>query len=563
MRYNRSCTRNPHSHGGFRMFYERRTSLSRRSRASKYWDRTHKYGIRVPKSYIEACQLDAENGNTAWRDAVAMEMKNVRPAFQVYEGAEKDLVGYQKIRCHMIYDIKLGENFRRKARLVAGGHTTNTPSSLTYSSVVSRDSVRICLLIAALNGLDVLSCDIQNAYLTAPCREKVYTVAGPEFGPEEAGKLMVIKQALYGLKSSGAAFHAKCAGVLWDLQFRPSQADNDVWMRPAVNGKFKYYEYVLCYVDDIVAISHRPDIIMDGIKATFKLKGDKVEVPSMYLGATLEKKATKGNKECWAMDSSKYIQEAIKNVENKLAEHQKGLPKAATPFSKQDYHPAHDTSPELDADDANYFQELIGVLRWGIEIGRIDILLEVSLLSTHLALPRRGHLLQVYNIFGYLKYASRRRLYFDPTIPKIPLSGFKQYDWQDFYKDAKEEMPHNMPEPRGNSVSMYCFVDASHAADKVNRKSHTGVLIFLNRAPILWHSKRQNTVETSTFGSELTAMKTAMEMIKGLRIKLRLLGIPIEGSCSVFTDNASVWKNVSDPTSTLNKKHHSISYHFT
>ena len=66
--------------------------------------------------------------------------------------------------------------------MVAGGHTTEAPSSITYSSVVSRDSVRISLTIAALNNLDVLACDIQNAYLTAQCREKIWTHTGPDFG---------------------------------------------------------------------------------------------------------------------------------------------------------------------------------------------------------------------------------------------------------------------------------------------------------------------------------------------------------------------------------------------
>ena len=70
----------------------------------------------------------------------------------------------------MIFDVKLGENFRRKARLVGGGHMTTAPTYITYSSVVSSDSVRIALMVAALNGLDILACDIQNAYLTAKCR---------------------------------------------------------------------------------------------------------------------------------------------------------------------------------------------------------------------------------------------------------------------------------------------------------------------------------------------------------------------------------------------------------
>ena len=95
-------------------------------------------------------------------------MKNVRPAFEVCEGRKEDLpIGYQMIKCHMIFDVKLGENFRRKARLVGGGHMTTAPMSITYLSVVSRDLVRIALTVEALNGLDILACDIQNAYLIA------------------------------------------------------------------------------------------------------------------------------------------------------------------------------------------------------------------------------------------------------------------------------------------------------------------------------------------------------------------------------------------------------------
>ena len=115
-----------------------------------------------------ARRYDVENGNTLWWEAIQKEMKNVRPAFEAWEKGEGDLpVGFQKICCHMIFDVKMAENFRRKARFVAGGHTTEAPAALTYASVMSRDLVRIALTIAAFNGLRVLSCDIQNAYLTA------------------------------------------------------------------------------------------------------------------------------------------------------------------------------------------------------------------------------------------------------------------------------------------------------------------------------------------------------------------------------------------------------------
>ena len=79
----------------------------------------------------------------------------------------------------MIFDVKLGENFRRKARMVGGGHMTTSPASITYSSVVSRYSVRIALTIEALNDLDILACDFQNAYIMAVCRENIWTRVGP------------------------------------------------------------------------------------------------------------------------------------------------------------------------------------------------------------------------------------------------------------------------------------------------------------------------------------------------------------------------------------------------
>ena len=138
--------------------------------------------------------MDHRNGNNLWWEAICKEMKNVRPAFEVWEKNVSQIPpGYQQIKCHMVFDVKMGENFCRKARFVAGGHMTETPSTLTYSSIVSRDSVRIILLVAALNGLNIMACDIQNAYLMADCHEKIWTIAGPEFGSEKATPMVICK----------------------------------------------------------------------------------------------------------------------------------------------------------------------------------------------------------------------------------------------------------------------------------------------------------------------------------------------------------------------------------
>ena len=106
-------------------------------------------------------------------------MKNVRPAFKIQEGDKKDLVGFTKITGHIIYNVKLGENFRRKAQYVADGHKTETLSSLTYASFVSRDSVRIFVLIAALNDLNVGSCcynEVNTTGYESYCTVREYTV---------------------------------------------------------------------------------------------------------------------------------------------------------------------------------------------------------------------------------------------------------------------------------------------------------------------------------------------------------------------------------------------------
>jgi hypothetical protein len=109
---------------------------------------------------------------------------------------------------------------------------------------------------------------------------------------------------------------------------------------------------------------------------------------------------------------------------------------------------------------------------------------------------------------------------------------------------------------------MTTFVDSDHAGDKVTRRSRTGVLIYLNRAPILWYSKKQNSIETSTFGSEFTAMKTGVELSEGLRYKLRMMGVPLDGHTHIKADNLSVVKNSSIPESQLKKKSNSIAYHY-
>jgi hypothetical protein len=126
------------------------------------------------------------------------------------------------------------------------------------------------------------------------------------------------------------------------------------------------------------------------------------------------------------------------------------------------------------------------------------------------------------------------------------------------YKDAKDAIPPNAPEPRGAAVQINVFVDANHARNRLNWRSHTGILIYLNTAPVIWYSKAPTTKESSTFGSEFVALRIATDLIEGLRYKLRMLSVPLEGPANVVTDNLAVVQNSMIPSSTIKKKHNSI-----
>ena len=210
-------------------------------------------------------------------------------------------------------------DFRRKSRFVAGGHTTNPPTESTYAGVVSRESVCITFILSALNDLDIFAADIQNAYLTATCGEKIIFTCGPEFRSEHKGKTVVVVRALDVLRSSGSAFcnHLdSCIEALNDLPCRP---DPDFLMRKArkSNGT-EYYEYILLYVDDCLAISENPKEAVLQLDKFFKMQPISIDPPNIYLGVKVNKMSLPNMVEVWTFSSIQYVQEAVSNVENFL-----------------------------------------------------------------------------------------------------------------------------------------------------------------------------------------------------------------------------------------------------
>ena len=534
----------------------------------RYFRTTHKFGIELPKTTQEALDIDRRDGNTFWQDAIKKELKATMPAFEFIEDDTVNLVGYTEISGHMVFDVKM--DFTRKARFVANPHGKGNAKTIrearinTYASVVTRESVRLVFLLAALNDLDLLAADVKNAYLNAPCRERVWFRAGPEFGSREGQRVKVV-MALYGLFGSGAAWRKTMADVLeHSLGFHPCRADPDVWYRPATRAnRSRYYEYVVVYTDDILAISTNPRNILTQLDQHFMLKPESIQEPEIYLGANITKNLLDDDPSRirWGMSADKYVAEAIKTVERWLEA--RGLALKTRGLSRvlpHKYAPELDVSPFCSDEDASTYLQFIGILRWAVELARIDICTDVSRMASFQASPRQGHLDALCHIFAYLKKHPKCNLILDSSRgPSLPAP---QVDWKDFYEVEPEELPPGAPEPLGEAVQLTCFVDASFAPDLVSFRSRTGVMLYVNRGLINFLSRRQNSIETSTFGAEYMALKTGLEMTIGLRYKLAMMGVPIDGPARIRCDNQSVVSNTQNPASQLKKKSNAVAYHF-
>ena len=176
--------------------------------------------------------------------------------------------------------------------------------------------------------------------------------------------------------------------------------------------------------------------------------------------------------------------------------------------------------------------------------------------------PREGHLTASKRILGYLKSSAKGKLLFDTSFPDH--SQYKTEDhanWDEMYPDAEEDIPMDAPKPKGTPIRLTIYVDANHAHDLVTRRSVTGIVVLMNNTPVRWVCKRQKTVETSTYGSELVAARVATESVMELRYNLRMIGVPLEGPALLLGDNMSVVLNTTVPSSVLKKKHCAIGYH--
>ena len=517
----------------------------------------YKFGELVPRSVAHALAIDRANGNTHWQDSMSTELRQIKEykTFRYLQKGES-ITDYKLIPYHFVFDIKF--DGRKKSRLVAGGNKTNPPVEDLYSGVVDLMTIRMGHMIAKANKLLVCAADVGNAFLYGKTREKVYIRAGREFG-EDAGRQLIIDGGLYGLKTSAARFHEHLSNKLRSMGYTPSKADTDFWIK-RVND---HYEYIATYVDDVLVYSRDPEAVIRELQCDYVLKG--IGQPRYYLGGDIldltnpedDLPPTKDPDTTNALSAETYIKNAVEKYEQQFGFE---LKKYSAPMDHL-YHSEEDTTDLLDPKQSSLYRGLIGSANWVVTLGRFDIAYAVNNLARYSMNPRQGHFEAAVRLFGYLKSCPKGRLYVDPKPYTKDVATPTPYDWTEFYPEAAEDLPPDMPEPLGVPMTTTCYVDADHAHDTVTRRSVSGILLFLNGLPVKWYSKRQKTVETSSYGSELVAARIAVELIQELRYKLRMLGVPVDGPTTMYGDNMSVVLNTTVPSSQLKKKHNAIAYH--
>jgi hypothetical protein len=286
----------------------------------------------------------------------------------------------------------------------------------------------------------------------------------------------------------------------------------------------------------------------------FKLKG--TGPISFHLGMDI----TIDEDGVMCMAPQRYIEKMIANYERMF-----GAPpsqKYMAPLEKGD-HPELDISDLLGPDQIKTYQSLIGSLQWAITLGRFDIMTAVVTLSAFRAAPRKGHLERAKRVCGYLskmRNGAIRVRTDEPDFSDVPV---REFDWsRTTYGAIEEILPKDAPKPLGKWVTLTHYIDANLMHDMITGRSMTGILHFMNKTPIDWYSKKQGTVETATYGSEMVAFRTGVEQIIDLRTTLWYLGVPIRDKSYVFGDNESVVKSSTELHAKLHKRHNMLSFHF-
>ncbi|MEL7428293.1 MAG: Ty1/Copia family ribonuclease HI, partial [Bacteroidota bacterium] len=306
----------------------------------------------------------------------------------------------------------------------------------------------------------------------------------------------------------------------------------------------------MVYVDDVTGYSKDCDRELRPLSSAYKVRDE--SKLNYHLGMNRVEQVDGSI----SLSSEKYFSNVLPHIERKH-----GIMRLYdTPMSTGD-RPELDTTPLLSTEEHRQFQSLVGIGQWLVQIGRWDISFAICSLSRFSAAPREGHLERLLRIFGYLKKHPSFKVIIDSA--SLQLEGIEYFNWDDpllsLYGSAPDE---DFIKSDGTSLQLTAFVDADHAHDCQISRSVSGYIIFLGSTPVSWKSSRQKVVATSTFASELLALKQCVEEVLNIRATVMSLGATIYNStATILVDNRSVLL-ATKPGNELKKKHLAVAYNF-
>jgi len=519
-----------------------------------YQPRGIKDALRVDREFDADAQLSRIHGDQRW---VAGALKKELSKFDKYKALRwlpkgaPEPQSSQRMRCHSVFTAKPDGTF--KARFVAGGNTVDTTGVHRSMSAMEMNNTRILYLIAKANEMTVTTHDLENGYLQAKTAEAVHFIAGPEFGARE-GLIAVCVAAIYGLVGSAFSFHRHVHAKMTQIGFKQSEGDPNIWLK--WDDEFHVYTLAGFYVDDVCLVSKRPEQTLKLLKSVFQLK-DTGET-TKYLGADV--KDVDGTIH---FSASSYIRESLEQLKDDRSIGKScGITTTKIPYREEEQ-PELDQTELLDYTHKTFYQRAVGMAQWIVHgLGRFDIAYATSQFSRFTNKPRVGHLDGIMRVFGYLQTYPDKTLAIDPSTPRFVHKFDKttRREMQSEYPEAVEELSINAPTPCFQPFPTTCFVDASHGGDQGSRRSISGILLFVGSTVVLGKSKMQPAVQSSTFTAEFMAMRTATELIMGLRFLLRSLGVPVTEPTRMYGDNEASINNATHFTACLKRKHNAISY---
>uniref|UniRef100_A0A2N9IXX5 CCHC-type domain-containing protein n=1 Tax=Fagus sylvatica TaxID=28930 RepID=A0A2N9IXX5_FAGSY len=460
-----------------------------------------------PPTYKIASQLPQ------WQDAMTSEFQALQRQNTwtlVPSSSTQNLVG-----CRWVYKLKRnsdGSIARYKARLVAKGYHQQQGMDYdeTFSPVVKPATVRLILSIAAQQNWSLKQLDVSNAFLHGLLKENVYMQQPPGFiDPQYPKHVCQLQKALYGLKQAPRAWFERFTSHLLTMGFTPSLADPSLFLY----RQGSTVVYLLLYVDDIIVTGNQPTVVQSLItKLAQEFDIKDLGQLKFFLGLQIDYR------------SSGFFVHQQKYATDLLAKFNMSTCKpCSTPFvslsriRKDDGIPLSDPTP---------FRSMVGGLQY-LTFTRPDLSYAVNHICQFMHQPTDHHLVAAKRILRYVQGTLHHGLTFRP-----------------------------------GPLSLTAFTDSDWAGDPMDRRSTTGLIVFLGHNPITWQSKKQPTVARSSTEAEYRALANCAADLAWVRMVLKDLGIFLHAPPTIWCDNLSALALATNPVFHARTKHVEVDYHF-